>query len=309
MELTHQPKKIPVYLHIPKNAGTYIEDVLLSYFSRITNEEASISYKDGGGYKLNKSNYFIKRITVETSSCNLTIMVRFLTDYWKTDDHMKHHPIAISRGVNNPRVRACSIETFKTYLRNKQLSLLSVTLEPVGNQDMRHGMFLAHDLIDMIDGEAVNFTILRECFSRQQSLYYYLNGDESSHEPTHGTIKEDTFLQYLSSESLEDSWLIRVLTGIPGSIKLNKHWFRIATDFLDSYNFIIGNITQTDGTLDYVVDRCFAMNIEDSDKERPHYNSTKIKNKITIEDLDEETKQKFLEHTYWDRKLWERYCK
>ena len=298
MELTRQPKKIPVYLHIPKNAGTYIEDVLLAYFSRVTNEP-----------KEPKSNYFIKRITVETASCNLTIMVRFLTDYWKTDEHMKHHPIAISRGVNNPRVRACSIETFKTYLRNKQLSLLSITVEPIGNQDMRHGIFLAHDLIDMIDGEAVHFTILRECFSRQQSLYYYLNGGESSHEPTHGTIKEDTFLQYLSSESLEDSWLIRVLTGIPKSIKPNKHWFRIATDFLDSYNFIIGDIHQTDDILNYVVDRCFAINIEDSDKERPHYNSTKIENKITIEDLDKETKQKFLNHTYWDRKLWDRYCK
>ena len=66
MELTRQPKKIPVYLHIPKNAGTYIEDVLLAYFSRVTNEP-----------KEPKSNYFIKRITVETASCNLTIMVRF----------------------------------------------------------------------------------------------------------------------------------------------------------------------------------------------------------------------------------------
>lgn len=309
MELTKQPKKIPVYLHIPKNAGTYIEDVLLSYFSRVTNEKSTISYKDEEGYKLNKSDFFIKRITVQTGNCNLTIMVRFLTDYWKTDKNMKHHPLAVSRGVNNPRVRACGLETLKTYLKNKQLALLSITVEPVGNQDMRHGLFLAYNLIDIIDGEAVSFTILRDCFSRQQSLYYYLNGSESSHEPTHGTIKEDTFLQYLSSENLEDSWLIRVLTGMPKSIKPNKHWFRIATDFLDSYNFIIGDISETDEILNYVVDRCFRINIEDSDKERPHYNSTKIENKITLNDLSKDQKDKFLHHTFWDRKLYQRYIR
>ena len=66
-------------------------------------------------------------------------------------------------------------------------------------------MFLANDLIDMVNGEALHFTILRDCFSRQQSLYYYLNGNESSHEPTHGGIKENTFSEYLSSYSLEDS--------------------------------------------------------------------------------------------------------
>jgi len=297
--LSLQPKKIPVYLHIPKNAGTYIESVFLSYFSRITNEP-----------KEPKSDYFIKRITVETENCNLTIIVRFLTDYWKTDEHMKHHPIAISRGVNNPRVRTCSIETFKTYLKNKQLSLLSITVEPAGNNlDMRHGLFLAHDLIDMIEGESVHFTILRECFSRQQSLFYYLKGDGSSHEPTHCGIKADTFLQYLSSPQLEDSWFIRVLTGMPNSVQINKHWFHLATNFLDSYNFIIGDIYQIDDTLNYVTNKCFAMTIEDSDKVRPHYNGTKIENKITIEDLDKETKQKFLERTKWDRKIYERYCK
>lgn len=298
MKLTHQPKKIPVYLHIPKNAGTYIHDVMVAFFSRISNEP-----------KEPKSDYFIKRITVEATNYNLTIIVKFLTDYWKTDPHMRHHPVAVSRGVNNPRARTCSIETVKTYLRNKQLALLSITAEPVGNQDMRHGIFVSHDLIDMIGGEPIHFTILRDCFSRQQSLYYYLNSNMSTHEPTHGTIKENTFLQYLSSESLEDSWLIRVLTGMPDAVKPDKHWFRVATDFLDSNNFIIGDISVTDSILNHVTNKCFACDIEDSDRSRTYYNSTKINNKITIQDLDNETTQKFLDHTHWDIKLWEKYCK
>lgn len=281
-------------MHIAKNAGTYVQDVLVSYFSRVNRKP--------------KGNDYVKRITIETSSYNLTIIARFLTDYWMTDEHMKHHPIAISRGVNNSKVRACGIETFKTYLRNHQLNILSITVEPTGQQDMRPGLFLAHSLIDMINGEAINFTIFREVFSRQQSLFHYINGPESSHEPTHGGIKEDTFIDYLSSESLEDSWLIRGLTGMSQSTKLDKHWFRTATDFLDSHNFIIGDISRTDSIINSVVNSCFMIDIEDSDRKRPQYNSTKIKNKITIDDLDEETKQKYLEHTYWDRKLYEKYC-
>lgn len=291
MELSEQHTNIPVYLHIPKNAGTYSITVLVKYFVRITNDK----------------DFSVKRITVEIGTTNLTIIVRFLTDYWKTDSNMKHHPIAVSQGIDIPRSRSCNIETFKTYLQNKQLELLGIVVEPSGSEDMRPGLFLAHDLIDMINGHPVNFTILRDPFSRQQSLFQYLSGDESSHEPTHGMIRENTFAEYLSSVNLEDSWVIRVFTGMSNTIAIDKNWFRMATEFFDHYNFIVGDISQTDVILNKVLHQCFSQGLEGVDKENPYYNSTKKENKITIEDLDEHTKQKFLDRTYWDRKLWKRY--
>ena len=38
-------------------------------------------------------------------------------------------------------------------------------------------------------------------------------------------------------------------------------------------------------------------------------NETPNKHKIDINYLSKETRQTFLDRTYWDRKLWERYCK
>ena len=38
-------------------------------------------------------------------------------------------------------------------------------------------------------------------------------------------------------------------------------------------------------------------------------NETPNKTKVDINYLSEETRQMFLDRTYWDRKLWERYCK
>lgn len=48
---------------------------------------------------------------------------------------------------------------------------------------------------------------------------------------------------------------------------------------------------------------------QDTDISVSNRNTTSSKPKITIEDLPEQTKQLFLKHTYWDRKLWVNYYK
>lgn len=277
--------KIPVLLHIPKNAGSYIIQVLTKYFIRC---------------KKNSSDLRVRRLTVQTQNSNLTIFCHFLTNYWETDPNMKQ--IA-------QRASSCKIGTFFTYLKNQQLEVLSIAVEPIEFSDMREGCFLAYKIIDLCKSEPFNFTIFRDCFARQQSLYYYLTSAASSHEPSHNSIKEESFLDYIKSSSLEDSWLIRVLTSARPDTSLNKYWLQVACNFLDSNNFLITDIGETDSALKHVIDECFDIPIAQIDLDNPFLNSTKIANKITLEDLDEQTKQKFLDHTYWDRRLWERYCK
>ena len=278
-------RKIPVLLHIPKNAGSYIIQILTKYFIRL---------------KKKAFNLRVRRVTVTTRDSTLTVFCHFLTDYWVSDQHMKR--VA-------ERANSCSLGTFLTYLKKEQLEVLSIVVEPIGTLDIREGCFLAYKIIDLCEAEPFNFTIFRDSFSRQQSLYYYLTGDASSHEPSHHSIKENSFIDYINSSSLEDSWLIRMLSGVKSTTKLNKYWFKIASNFLDSNNFFIVDINDTDYAIKYVLEKCFDDPIEAIDLEQPFYNSTNPKNKITIQDLKEGTKQKFLKHTYWDRKLWEKYCK
>jgi len=90
---------------------------------------------------------------------------------------------------------------------------------------------------------------------------------------------------------------------------ITNFWFNQCCNFLNSFNFLIKDIKNTDNIINEILFSCFQEGLSSSDTNTSMRNSTKTENKITIDDLKEETKQKFLKHTYWDRKLWERYCK
>ena len=287
MELTQQPKNIPVYLHIPKNAGTYLIHVFTNYFVRL------------GG---NASELMVQRLTVFGDDFNLTLFVKFNSDYWKTDENIKEHHFSAARA------RKCGFPTLKTYMDNNQLYVLAIVIEPEDGE-LRPSFSKTCQILNLCESKGVYFSIFREVFSRQQSLYNYITGEESSHEPSHNSIKETSFLEYLSSDSLEDSWLIRSTTGMKADWPITGFWLNQCYNFLDNFNFLIKDIKNTDDIINEVLFSCFKEGLSDSDTNTTMRNSTKIKNKITIEDLNKETKQTFLDKTYWDRKLWERYCK
>lgn len=287
MQLTYQPKNIPIYLHIPKNAGSYLIHVFTCYFIRLVR---------------NASELHMQRLTVSGDNFNLTLFVKFNSDYWKTDKNIKeHHFIA-------PRARKCTFSTLKTYIQNQQLNVLAIVIEPEGGE-LRPSFNVTHQILNLCRVEPFYFSIFREVFSRRQSLYHYITGQESSHESSHGSIKEKSFVEYLSSDSFEDSWLIRSTTGMEDSWPITDFWFNQCCNFLNNFNFLIKDIKNTDDIINEALFSCFKEGLSDSDTNTTMRNNTKIKNKITIDDLEEKTKQTFLDRTYWDRKLWERYCK
>ena len=287
MELTRQPKKIPVYLHIPKNAGSYLIHVFTNYFVRLIGL---------------KSELHVQRLTIVGDNSNLTLFVKFNSDYWKTDENIKEHHFV------SPRAKKSGFPTLQTYIENKQLYILAIVIEPEDGE-LRPSFSKVEQILNLCESKGEYFSIFREVFSRQQSLYHYITGDESSHEPSHQSIKEASFVEYLSSDSLEDSWLIRSITGMRDNWPITNFWFDQCCNFLDSFNFLIKGIENTDNIINEVLSSCFGEGLSNSDRAQPNLNSTKIENKITINDLNEAVKEKFLKRTYWDRKLWERYCK
>ena len=287
MELTRQPKKIPVYLHIPKNAGSYLIRVFTRYFIRLFESKSQVK---------------IQRLTVYSGCFNLTVFVKFNSDYWQADENMKEHHFI------DPRALKCGLPTLQTYINNNQLYVLAVAIEPEDGE-LRPSFNAVHHILNLCEAKGFYFSILRETFSRQQSLYHYITGEESSHESSHKSIKEASFVEYLSSGSLEDSWLIRSATGMKVDWPITCFWFDQCCNFLDSFNFLIKDIKNTDNIINEVLSSCFGEGLSNSDRAQPNLNSTKIENKITINDLNEAVKEKFLKRTYWDRKLWERYCK
>lgn len=287
MITTSQPTKIPVFLHVPKSAGSYVIHVLTNYFNRLCGDRKSMH---------------MQRLTVTGENYNLTIFVRFRTDYWKTDKNITDHHIRA------PRAKMTGLSTLRTYIESDRLDILSIVIEPVSGE-WRPSFSLVHQIINMCKSSGVYFTIAREPFSRHQSLYHYLTGEESSHEPTHGCIKQQLFIEYLNSESLADSWSIRKVTGMQSLWQITEFWFNMACNLFDSLEFKIKNIKETDILIDEVLQECFDSPVISSDRGNNIRNSTNTKNKITIDDLDDATRSKFEARTHWDRKLYERYCK
>ena len=158
MELTSQLKKIPVYLHIPKNAGTYLIHVFTNYFVRLS----------GNSPELN-----VQRLTVLGDNSNLTVFVKFNSDYWKTDENIKEHHFVAARA------RKCKFPTLKTYINNNQLHVLAIIIEPTDGE-LRPSFSKTDQILNLCESKGVYFSIFREVFSRQQSLYHYITGEESS---------------------------------------------------------------------------------------------------------------------------------
>ena len=288
--------KIPVFLHIPKAAGTYVQQVIFNYLIRITDSMPG----------------YFRKITIENEDVNLTVYCNFLSDYWKSDPNMKRHPVSIARGVNNPRAGHTGVETFKTYMKNDQVDVMFCVVEPVTMisstdnppLDYRVGLFLVHELLNASNQQWSNFIILRDCFSRQQSLFNYINSASSKHEPSHGCIRSRSFNDYIMSNEIEDNWMTRALTGA-GKVDINESWCDQACDLLDNHNFLINDISKTDQTIDQITYDHFTMPIEPQDRGNPHYNSSEYIKKIKYTDLSPEAKKTFDNKTQWDRKLYE----
>ena len=157
---------------------------------------------------------------------------------------------------------------------------------------------------------ALYFTVLRDPYKRAQSLFHYLTGEKSIHEPTHGSIQAKSFENYIQSDELEDSWFLRSLLNMSDDEVIEPYHLTLADEWLR--HFRIADTSKVDDLINQVFHGAYG--IQQSDVENHvvqsnlHRNATSNKLKIKFEDLDPTIQQKFLDRTYWDRKLWERYC-
>lgn len=150
------------------------------------------------------------------------------------------------------------------------------------------------------------FLILREPFSRAQSIWNYIKSEQSSHELTHGLIIADTLEEYIMSEQLEDSWLIRNLIPIENSIELIEHHFIEAVNMMSLLN--VYSIEDANKAVQEACVACYEFDIlkvklkywDEINRNEGNKNS-----KIQLENLASEIQQTFNSRTFWDQKL---YC-
>lgn len=287
--------KVPVFLHIPKNAGSYMIYMLQLFFNK--NFRRII--------KGNENVNTMRRIEIHDRSVQMIMYCLMNDNYFLIDSNMEV--------PDNCAYSRCKLATFKNYIVNGNGTLLTIIIKPSTTDDLRESWFSAWRVLDWIDAEPLNHMFLREPFARHQSLYNYLTSEKSAHEETHGLLTSKTFVDHIMSNQLEDSWLIRGLTGMPRNSIIDDYWYKQAVDFININNINTTCVKNIDSVFEHIYQSQHQKSFNDvvkfykqTLKDEIEVNSNKNKREmITIHDLSDDVAHVFNEKTKWDQLLYD----
>lgn len=270
---------IPVFYHIPKNSGTYVYHCILS--------EAR---------KRNKYKVQIVRVLLENKYVIAKLIVLNNSDFLNQCNNFT--PLNDSKTAWNLLVEDLTEDILQ------KLSIHSVFIEGRG---FRHTETSLKSLfLFLAQFKLYEFIMLREPFSREQSLYHYLTSDKSKHEHSHNIFKSICFEDHIMSNQLQDSWLTRNLANIPNNVELTEDHFNKACNILQKFN--VYDVKDTDKAIKEMLLKCFNIqefNIE-SVADKKHDN---IYKKIKFEELPLDVQTTFKKRKYWDQKLYNYFIK
>lgn len=339
MKINRNPKYLPVFHHIAKNAGTYAlswaqmlcrkyhmlkGDNRALHWTSAKTRRALIHLVDGRQLTivyftptdLTGSNLGIFSLHPELEQISRSGDERVLIFEAQSNHINGLYPCEGDQATN-----IIPEQDFLNFIKTGEIMPFCVIVEPIFWGGLKHegnssGWKCARIFIDqavLLSGRkhALNFTVLRNPYDRALSIFNYIKSDSSSHEPNHDCLISKSFQEYIESDELEDSWFLRNLLDMPDNQVIEPYHLTLADEWLRHFR-----ITDT-SKVDDLINQVFhgAYGIQQSDVEdhviesNLDRNATPSKLKIKFEDLDPTIQQNFLDRTYWDRKLWERYCK
>lgn len=281
---------IPVFFHVPKNAGTYFIGIVMIFLRLFRRERTTWLSEDHEAIKnieVYKNNVCIGRFICGDPS-NYVSKSKVFTSKCKTDVHFK-----------------CNLKDLKSE-HIKNLFIFSIIIESEGFSRYK-------EMLDLMKYGKFRFNkclILRDPFLRAQSMFNYLSRKkESGHEPTSGIIKPKNIKDYMQSTFIEDSWVIRNFLNLANSENLTQEHFDLVDDIL--YDFLCVDIKDTDKLINLIFKRCLnyeTQNIPDGWVDM-NTNQNKSSLKKNSEDFfDKKTMDKFNYRTRFDKQLWENHC-
>lgn len=327
MSITKDPEYLPVFHHIAKNAGTYV----LSWAQMLCRRYYILR---GDNTQQCWTANRIRRLLVQLENGRQLTVIYYtptdltgspngileLFDCKKTDGSIDKNILSnaqnsyinsiLEQGTDS-QTNIISPQKFLDFVSTKDIIPFCIIIDP-----MEPGWAEARKCIDLTIEKserkhALHFSVLRDPYKRAQSLFHYLTSEESVHEPTHDSIQAKNFEYYIQSDEVEDSWFLRNLLDMTDDQVIEPYHLTLANEWLRYFR--ICDTSKVDGLIDNVFHGAYGIQQADVEdwvlKNNIHKNSTPNKLKIKFEDLDPTIQQKFLDRTYWDRKLWERYCK
>lgn len=337
MSIIKDPEYLPVFHHIAKNTGTYV----LSWAQMLCRKYHLMS---GNHLSLHWTSAKIRRALIKLKdNRQLTIIYCTLTDLtghpngiFSIYPELEQFSIENKREIVlekqmeyiNSRYPNASDGTtniipeddFLNFTKNGDIIPFCVIIDPIfwgglKPEDNSNGWKPARIFIDLILSfsqrkKALHFSVLRNPYDRALSIFNYIKSDNSSHEPNHDCLASQSFQEYIESDEVEDSWFLRHLLDMRDDQIIEPYHLTLADEYLRYFR--IADTSKVDDLINQVFHGAYG--IQQSDVENHvsesnlHRNATPNKLKIKFEDLEPTIQQKFLDRTYWDRKLWEKYC-
>ena len=294
--LSNNCQKIPVFLHIPKCAGTYVEGVLtrvMTWYGLQSkwNETSSHLW-----------NFCLRRVSVLTCTDQICLTL-LVYDYQNLCEE-------------NEKFEKVDDYSFNIYLDDLLVDIHSFRFFVFAIVIQSHGIrFISFGIIEAICDkwglDPILFTIMRDSFTKAKSMFSYLSGATSQHETTHKAIKSETFESYLNSFECEDSWLIRELLRLKPNEIITEQHYENTVHYLNSF-FVIDSTNKINLVLKKILQECYEIDYSKLPNEfngqLVSRNESTNKPKTTFNDLNEEAKEFFYNRTKYDQKLYEKYC-
>ena len=170
--------KIPVFLHIPKNTGTYVLGWTMTLFRYYG---IARGWNDKVGW-----NYNFRRILLQYGGKQIATL--FVYDPYKVRE-------SNSAFVQHHTHEYCNIVELQDYLeelKNEKLTLFSVIIEDAGIQFIKENLY--KDICEQNNSYPLYYTIFRDPYNRALSMYHYITRSKSAHE-LHTTLLNLTLLK------------------------------------------------------------------------------------------------------------------
>jgi len=328
MSIVHSPTHLPVFHHIAKNAGTYVlswAQMLCRKYHMMRGDNRSWHWTSA---KIRRGLITLidgRQLTIiyftptDLTGSNLGIfsLIPGLEQESKDDKRrlVLNAQLNYINGLypsgGDEVTNIIPEEDFLNFIKNGDVIPFCVIIDPMDSGWKEARLYIDKILEASKRNSCLYFTVLRNPYNRAQSLFHYLKGEESSHEPTHNLIQAKSFQDYIQSDEIEDSWFLRSILDMPNDQVIEPYHLTLTDEWLR--HFRISDTSKVDDLINNVFHGAYGIlqsDVEDHIvKSNLHRNATPNKLTIKFEDLDPTVQQNFLDRTYWDRKLWERYCK
>lgn len=245
--------KVPVFIHIPRSAGTYIYNAnkisLRFFLDKICDFSPSIFTKSNDFRFIYRFGKKFPCMEINIQEEGKTIFTVFCTETsYNYSDYSNFVNKYNQYKLNEDDLYNIDVLNIDALdILNKDIDIFSIIIQPRGIK------YLKEDLFEGFFDKEINFKFylpIRDPIQRLKSLFFYLKSQKSAHEPTHNIYKSKTFEEFVLKEA-PDNWIIKqFMSQTKEDEKTTEDDFIQVSNLLEGKNFLIYEIKNVDNMLD-----------------------------------------------------------